>query len=775
MAFTEVQKNDFVRKIPNEVFLIDEVLIPLFTNMNQFKVIKTHGKDENGKDIVLVNEGPFGKKNYTGVIVKNEAITNASTKIDKEIVATVSTQIVMCLDSGYNSIEEGKKASFNEIIVITSKNISNSARDQLVEIAKLHRFLNISFWETKEIVSYIDKYLPEIYLVSSGTLSKYFHIMKEKCENLNELKKIAIYNGDEKHLSDIYIEPKLFSRNERIVNGKTTIHYDESSLSQLLQKPGHYIIMGSAGAGKSTLIRSEIYRLVLDYENKRREILPIFIKIKNVVKYREIEEVKSLLIKYIGDEYQLREEESKYILDIKDKITFFFDGYDEISTKEEEYVFNKMIAYIEECYGCTIIVTSRKMPIEYGDRFRTYTKWELADFSIKQIANFFDEWFKFENEKLIKDLKDHDLLDKLPNTPLVMTLIAILFESDNNVEIPSNLSELYRMFVDLLVGRWNLDRRIDSFYKANDKETFLTNIALYLHYNNHISCTKDELMNIFDNTAKDLGRKFDFEVMKNEIIKDTNLLIQNENGEYEFRHLSFQEYFVGTYLTITGNISDVITQIPHPWWNQVLYFYCGTKKINDDILPEILDQISKKNDKDKLLGLFEYGYLIQSSYKTKAILRADMLAKAMVEYSLCIKNIIEHPDDEAKKIPEIIRYLSLIEGFRIHYGSRYLEDIYWGLYENIKKHNIDSFEKALALFLLDTIISSNGKVEVLADSDAIFKQYPILQLMEDFLIRCVLMNEIDDKEKQSIIKEQLRLIMKRMKNNRDLYRSILEN
>jgi len=80
-----VQKLAFMHSLPNELYLIEKVLIPMFQNMVKFKVIQTHGPDEHGKDIVLISEGNFGTKQYTAVIVKNEPITNASTKVSVQL------------------------------------------------------------------------------------------------------------------------------------------------------------------------------------------------------------------------------------------------------------------------------------------------------------------------------------------------------------------------------------------------------------------------------------------------------------------------------------------------------------------------------------------------------------------------------------------------------------------------------------------------------------------------------------------------------------------
>jgi predicted NACHT family NTPase len=301
----------------------------------------------------------------------------------------------------------------------------------------------------------------DIYWVSNGALSKYFHTLKEKCENLNELKKIAVYKGETKKLSDIYIEPQLYKKKESIKNGRTMTIYANSTLGELLHKSDRYMISGSAGAGKSTLLRSEIYKMIINYEIKKSDKIPIFIRIKDIVKYNG-DNYESYIIEYLSREFNLTAEEINSILKAREKLVFFMDGFDELSTEDENSKFFSILNVVENFRDNTIIITSRKTKL-VNAHFIPYSKWEVSDFTIKQIANFFQKWFKDKNKQLLSDLKDHDLLDKLPNTPLVMTLIAVLFETDENVEIPANLSELYKMFTELLIGRWNLDRRIDTF------------------------------------------------------------------------------------------------------------------------------------------------------------------------------------------------------------------------------------------------------------------------------------------------------------------------
>jgi hypothetical protein len=62
----------------------------------------------------------------------------------------------------------------------------------------------------------------------------------------------------------------------------------------------------------------------------------------------------------------------------------------------------------------------------------------------------------------------------------------------------------------------------------------------------------------------------------------------------------------------------------------------------------------------------------------------------------------------------------------------------------------------------------------LADCDMIFKEFPTIQLMEDFLIRCELLEEIEDKKQKELAKEQSRKVIKRIKNNKNLYKKLLD-
>jgi len=225
-------------------------------------------------------------------------------------------------------------------------------------------------------------------------------------------------------------------------------------------------------------------------------------------------------------------------------------------------------------------------------------------------------------------------------------------------------------------------------------------------------------------------------------------------------------------MMLKAKIETLVEVFPHPWWDQVLYFYCGIRKENEDILPAIFERIPSLNLRDRLLALFHFGYLVQSSYRTHSRMRKELLEKALALFAVAMPQFIEETKG-AFKVPEIITYLSLVEVFKLHYGSKFLTEIYESMVPEFKNLDATLFEKALALFVLCSLLSSQGNLNPLVDSEATFKQHPMLVLMEEFLVRCELLEEADDIKQRERIKDISRGIASRIRKNPNLYRKML--
>jgi hypothetical protein len=63
---------------------------------------------------------------------------------------------------------------------------------------------------------------------------------------------------------------------------------------------------------------------------------------------------------------------------------------------------------------------------------------------------------------------------------------------------------------------------------------------------------------------------------------------------------------------------------------------------------------------------------------------------------------------------------------------------------------------------------------VLVDSEMFFKEFPQIRLMEDFLLRFSLVEEIEDKKMLSEVKKHSKELLKRMRKKYYLYKPFLD-
>jgi hypothetical protein len=470
---TNSEKLKIVRSIGSEDELRTDVLIPIFTEMGYETVDEVHGANEKGKDIVLVEKDKFGDYVYTAVIVKNKDVSNATSGTSKELVGNLSTQIAMTVASGYDCRLQSKHVDFNRISVITGGRISQTAMDTLIKVALQNRFTNIVFKDGEDVVQLIDRYLPDYYFFSSGILASYTDALRTRCNHLDELRNISAYKGEIKKLVDVFVSPTLYRVNRQEKKERRQSRPEFNKLENLLFLRNHLIVVSGPGGGKSTLVRAQVQRLLSLNARGKQLFLPVLIRAVDMVSFTSTQ-LEAILNDYIRSTYKLPAFDLIKLMELESCTAFIFiDGLDEIASADDRQRIHEVInEFAQRSLRHKLVLTTRDCSYSSETSFAKTQQWYLLPFRAKEVERFIARWFssKEPNHKLMKALEEHNLLSKLPSTPLALTLLAILFDSDTHTEVPANLSELYQMFVDLLLGKWNLDRRIQSFYDSNIKE-----------------------------------------------------------------------------------------------------------------------------------------------------------------------------------------------------------------------------------------------------------------------------------------------------------------
>jgi len=770
------QKIKIIRDIPSEDEFREGLVIPLLRQMNKYiHVEDTHGADEKGKDIVLTEEDELSGYLYTAVILKRGDITHASTVRDKNRVGDLVTQISTTINSTYHSLVEKKQVRFDRILVMTNGNVSQSAAGELLNSAATLGFHSLSFKQDEDIMRLVDNHLDEFYRFRGGVLSRYVRQLEQSCERLDELKRISMYKGDARKLADVFVNPTLRRTRKRISQGEPRSVPEYSVLDNLVPGKHNILLVGGPGTGKSTLLRAHVMELLSQNSRGEPLQLPFLARAARLARL-SAPSLLERLQSYVDEEFGLPDFSIEdYLVAADASVYVFIDGLDEVVNEDDRTALVSLIeGFAQQFPNHRLVVSSRDSIGLDTLKMDTFRQWTIMPLKYKQIEAFIGRWFgASRNQKLLAALRDHDLLNKLPNTPLVITLLAILFDADTQVELPANLSELYGMFVDLLLGKWSLDREIDAFYDANYKEYVLAEIAEEFHEHMQFSMSLEDVQSLVGGAMKRLGLEPDARQMIEELVEQTGLIVLTDRGEVEFRHLSFQEYLLALRLAQRDDRAAkelFVNVIGEGWWLPVIYFYMGLRREATGLLVELSSRVSSLDTMPALRASATFGYFIQSAYLIPADNRIACVEEQVLVFSQQLQKLFgEIGKGEFKtNMPPIHILLGMMFAFKVNYYSPSLRGLYEEAARKLERKIGDSFSDRLSMLIISTLIAELGEIDALNEADLYVRPHPMLHLALDAHLKFLLDEENSRDERQTIKKVALDL-RRRMERAQNLY------
>lgn len=333
-----------------------------------------------------------------------------------------------------------------------------------------------------------------------------------------------------------------------------------------------------------------------------------------------------------------------------------------------------------------------------------------------QVTTFFSKWFgttqKSKASQLLRELTSKAILDKLPKTPLTLTLLAIVYETRD--DLPTTLTELYRIFSELLLGKLDHRKGINPIKDTQVKSGMLSYIAWEMHKNGQDDIRQEEMIAYADFYLKEqLGddQSDSKEIIQN-VIDRSALLIPTEDKR-KFRHLSFQEYFAARKIysqkIFRDNLSDWIED---PWWSDVLFFAAGSLKNLDDHI-EILQ---KKNIKDIFSTIYSIGGMLQAAYETSAVNKKRLIRFAKDH----VPKVIEQVQNDLSKsteqsLPRFIPYAVVISLLTDNYSSSYLNSALEFEFSDSVELDATDNEQVLKRFFLAAAMAKSGNISGLQD------------------------------------------------------------
>jgi len=637
---------------------IHELLKDLLPYMGYQNVLITHESGnvpEYGKDLIASRHDEVEDTNeWTAFVVKKGDITGAS-RINSEI----KSQVQECFDYPYESLKLGK-LSIAKVKIVTNGKINSGAKQKFYK-DEFYNNPNVTFWSDEDLIKYIDKFYPRFWLKGSKNYKHYIELFQERNKYDDFTKALSIKDSRVEKILQNTIKLKL-----------AEFYYDEENaqfrrkwfeVEDLNKIKECSLIVGESGSGKTTLFKQISNNII--YENSIRndyEFYPIIIKFSDI-KDNSFDITQTIHKYFESDLYKHLQFNVKDLFEKKNYL-LFIDALDEIGEKEfKDKALDSVKIFNKNNPDIQIICSSRNSDSLLGTcRELDFKYFELNNISIQQAETFIGRYFdgeELKGKRLIKSLKDSRILDKLPKTPLTLTLLTSLFD-ENGYEIPATISDLYRYFVDILLNKNIKESHLDLL-KVGVHKSVLSFVAEHLHTNRKKSISKDNLNKIIYSFAKERGHTYDVDELIRELIQDINLLIENDRGEIEFKHLSFQEYFTAYQLynhSINGK-SNFIDNFNDIWWQNVAIFYAGMTKDSPQLITEIIKFSEPKNFEEYLINVSGLGYLIQALYNTPVNDRLQAVLKNIDNIQKALKFII---DTEDKKYFEVKSFLHTTYG-----------------------------------------------------------------------------------------------------------------
>jgi predicted MPP superfamily phosphohydrolase len=394
-----------------------------------------------------------------------------------------------------------------------------------------------------------------------------------------------------------------------------------TDIETLIGKYPHLLIEGDAGSGKTTLIKHLAFCLATGrlQDIKASDLtgwLPVLIFVKDLKGFFTSEAYNAdapLTVEILLDYYchftgQALDRQTIDRFCRAGRAIFLLDGLDEIDPAFRERVVNTFALLKNLNKGCRIVLSGRPHGIAGAAR-QKFGKHHVRILSLdqQQVESFIRKWFQHiytdssamggtTANAMISEVRAHPAIEQLIENPLMLTATCILYYGGK--QLPGQRAELYKKFVNNLLHR--------RFGEPEKILTFLSTLAFKMFEAHYRGADKffavERLEGIFHRSKQEDPRAYRKRLEKrfSDIELRCGLLVPSE-GQYSFRHLTFQEYLTAVY--IVDNHTDYVRAIETHWddprYEEVIELYIGYLSIKNKLWTNtIVQKMLEGDDKE---------------------------------------------------------------------------------------------------------------------------------------------------------------------------------
>lgn len=395
--------------------------------------------------------------------------------------------------------------------------------------------------------------------------------MKESLRNylqsiLNRYRRVNTPWEDETDATKIseIAQPKLIEERKRSETEPQPKTYDieteleeladtSLSLDEAIKENPRLIITGNPGTGKSTCLKWIAYTYAEQISASSRTDLPLPIYVELIWYKNGLNNLITSALRENGLAYDTNAIEE---LCKRGGLLFLLDGLDDISDRSDCINCIKDIRFLTSLSSENrFVVTSRRLAAVNDLKNLQFRESEISELSFSQVKLLLEKSLGTDKgDRLLKQLKDHGLLNEAKN-PLILRLLILEFRENEHSQIPLNRGKLFkRVLEERFLGEWErkaIPPELPSDTYTDLKIEALSKLAFYMIDNkDSMTVEESDAKEILDQLLKE-GRQ-DYKSLRDEILRQLlkhNILVKHES-KLSFWHRSFRDYFAAVELSI---------------------------------------------------------------------------------------------------------------------------------------------------------------------------------------------------------------------------------
>lgn len=283
------------------------------------------------------------------------------------------------------------------------------------------------------------------------------------------------------------------------------------------------------------------------------------------------------------------------------KLNIILDGFDEIKPDKRDEAIEWIQCLEIALQNNPIIITSRPLTTKHLDNLGArWHDWQILPFDITRIEEYIGKWYasspfikneihNFRTSDLAKNWLDDETINPLTGNPLLLTTLLTVHQLDGS--LPKGRSQLYRRYVEGMLGIWDNRRHVNASIielSLEQKRELLKDIAIRFFTQEVEQVDEQCILNWLSDCLGRLNCRYPAPDVLN-FLRERTGLIQGP-GLYTFPHKTIYEFLVseavlqGDMFTDDGNRFDrfcLYKNRNNDRWNTIVFFWAGLAPISD--------------------------------------------------------------------------------------------------------------------------------------------------------------------------------------------------